>query len=122
MGHSRFVRRKVRKCTMPENPLGLALLGIARNSIDAYFGLETRAIAPNLELENSGASFVTLTQDGRLRGCIGSLEAYRALAEDVAANAVAAAFRDTRFTPLTRHEWTSTRIEVSLLEPSVPMD
>ena len=107
---------------MPENPLGLALLGIARNAIDAYFGLETRAVAPNLELENSGASFVTLTQDGRLRGCIGSLEAYRALAEDVAANAVAAAFRDTRFTPLTRHEWTSTRIEVSLLEPSVPMD
>jgi len=107
---------------MPENSLGLALLSIARNAIDTRFGRETHPITPNPELENPGASFVTLTQDGRLRGCIGSLEAYRALADDVTANAIAAAFHDTRFAPLTRNEWTSTRIEVSLLEPSVTMD
>jgi AmmeMemoRadiSam system protein A len=106
---------------MPENPLGLALLATARNAINARFELEIRPIATNPELQNPGASFVTLTQDGHLRGCIGSLEASRALADDVAANAVAAAFRDTRFAPLSRHDWTSTRIEVSLLEPSVTM-
>lgn len=107
---------------MPDDPLGLALLGIARNAINTSFGLETRVIAPNPELQNPGASFVTLTQDYRLRGCIGSLEAHRGLAEDVTANALAAAFHDTRFAPLTRLEWASTRIEVSLLEPSVPID
>lgn len=107
---------------MSENSLGLALLGIAHNAIAARLDLEARAFSPDPEQEKPGASFVTLTQDGRLRGCIGSLEAYRPLAEDVAANAVAAAFRDTRFTPLTRHEWASTRVEVSQLERPVQMD
>lgn len=107
---------------MSENSLGLALLGIAHNAIAARLDLETRAFSPDPEQEKPGASFVTLTQDGRLRGCIGSLEAYRPLAEDVAANAVAAAFHDTRFTPLTRHEWASTRVEVSQLERPVQMD
>ena len=102
---------------MSENSLGLALLGIAHNAIAASLDLNTRTFSPDPEQEKPGASFVTLTQDGRLRGCIGSLEAYRTLAEDVAANAVAAAFRDTRFAPLTRHEWASTRIEVSQLTP-----
>jgi len=107
---------------MLEDPFGLALLGIARNAIADHFGLEIRAITSNPELESPGASFVTLTQKGRLRGCIGSLEAYRALVDDVAANALAAAFRDSRFAPLTRDELTITRIEVSLIEPAVPID
>jgi AmmeMemoRadiSam system protein A len=107
---------------MSENSLGLALLGIAHNAIADSLDLETRTVVPDPEQEKPGASFVTLTQDGRLRGCIGSLEAYRPLAEDVAANAVAAAFRDTRFAPLTRQEWAGTRIEVSQLERPVQMD
>jgi AmmeMemoRadiSam system protein A len=61
------------------------------------------------------ATFVTLTQDDELRGCVGALEAHRTLAEDVAANALAAAFQDTRFAPLAREEFTRTDIEVSLL-------
>ena len=107
---------------MSENSLGLALLGIAHNAIAASLDLETRIVVPDPEQDKPGASFVTLTQDGRLRGCIGSLEACRPLAEDVAANAVAAAFRDTRFAPLPCHEWASTRIEVSQLERPVQMD
>src|ERR1035437_6070261 len=107
---------------MPNDPLGLALLCIARNAIDQYFGMDIRPITHHLALDEPGASFVTLTQDGRLRGCIGSLEGYRPLADDVAANAFAAAFRDTRFTPLTREEWARTRVEVSLLDESVAMD
>jgi len=67
------------------------------------------------------ASFVTLTLNGHLRGCIGSLEARRPLFEDVAQNAVAAAFHDPRFAPLTAAEWAQTKIEVSLLSPMQPM-
>lgn len=62
-----------------------------------------------------GASFVTLTQNGRLRGCIGALEAYQPLAEDVAAHARAAAFGDPRFPPLGPDE--SFEVEVSVLCP-----
>jgi AmmeMemoRadiSam system protein A len=59
--------------------------------------------------------------DGRLRGCIGSLEAHRPLAEDVAANAEAAAFRDPRFPALTPEEWTRCNVEVSLLSRPKPI-
>jgi AmmeMemoRadiSam system protein A len=58
---------------------------------------------------------VTLTQLGELRGCIGTLEAHRSLQEDVEQNALAAAFRDPRFTPLAADELPLTRIEVSVL-------
>ena len=63
------------------------------------------------------ASFVTLTQQGQLRGCIGSLEARRPLLADVKANAVAAALQDPRFKPLAATELIHTEIEVSLLSP-----
>ncbi len=63
------------------------------------------------------ASFVTLTQKrgGALRGCIGSLQAHRALAEDVVANARAAAFADPRFRKLGADELAHVDVEVSLL-------
>ena len=76
---------------MPTDPLGSALLVSARNAIAAKFGLPARPVATTPELAEPGASFVTLTQDGALRGCIGQLEAVRALGEDVRANALAAA-------------------------------
>jgi uncharacterized protein len=72
-------------------------------------------------LRAPGASFVTLQLAGELRGCIGSLEAERALAEDVAHNAFAAAFRDSRFSVLTWAEFERIRIHISLLSRSVPM-
>ena len=73
-------------------------------------------------LDAPGAVFVTLTQASQLRGCIGSLEAHRSLAEDVQANARAAAFADPRFAPLRREELARTRIEVSLLSAPTAMD
>ena len=72
-------------------------------------------------LEQPGATFVTLSKNGELRGCIGSLEAARALADDVAQNALAAAFRDPRFPPLSAHEWPQCRVEVSLLSTPKPL-
>ncbi len=68
-----------------------------------------------------GACFVTLTQEGDLRGCIGTLEAHRALLDDVKNNALAAAFRDPRFSPLRAAELAHTRVEVSLLSAPEPM-
>lgn len=66
-------------------------------------------------LNQPGATFVTLTQHGKLRGCIGSLQAYDPLIENVCSNAVTAALRDTRFTPLTITELDTINVEVSLL-------
>lgn len=106
---------------MSIDPLGLSLLTIARNAINKNFGREAHTVTPHPMLSQLGATFVTLTQNSQLRGCIGSLEAYRPLATDVAENAVAAAFRDPRFPPLTREELDRTRVEVSLLEPSEPI-
>lgn len=101
---------------MPINPLGDTLLIIARNAIGRSFSATPRAVTSDPGLLKRAATFVTLTQEGRLRGCIGSLEAHRPLGVDVEENALAAAFRDPRFTPLTADEFLRTRIEVSLLQ------
>lgn len=101
---------------------GAALLVLARAAIARALDLPAPPEpVPTGELAAPGASFVTLTLDGELRGCIGSLEAHRPLAEDVRANAVAAALRDPRFKPLTRAEFARTRVEVSLLSPPCPL-
>lgn len=107
---------------MTTDPLGQTLLTIARNAIAQRFGQPAMTLAADPALNKPGATFVTLTQNGQLRGCIGSLEAYRPLGTDVASNAVAAAFSDPRFKPLTAEELTRTRVEVSLLTPSEPME
>jgi AmmeMemoRadiSam system protein B/AmmeMemoRadiSam system protein A len=95
---------------------GRTLLAIARNSIEAALGAAApRPLPDESWLKPVRASFVTLTQDGQLRGCIGSLEAHRPLGEDISHNARAAALSDPRFAPLTAEELAATRIEVSLL-------
>jgi len=67
------------------------------------------------------AAFVTLNRTGRLRGCIGHLEASQALVRDVADNAYAAAFRDPRFPPLTEAEYEALEIHISVLSPPEPL-
>ena len=100
---------------------GPALLVRARNAIAAQLKQPTQAEPVHPALALPGATFVTLTQNGALRGCIGSLEAHRPLDQDVRANAVAAAFRDPRFAPLTLAELPRTRVEVSLLTAPQPI-
>lgn len=104
---------------MPD--LGTTLLTLARNAIAAHFGLPQGPAVDAPELHRPGATFVTLTQHGNLRGCIGSLEAWRPLAQDVRENALAAAFRDPRFNALRADELPCTRVEVSLLTPAEPV-
>jgi AmmeMemoRadiSam system protein A len=69
------------------------------------------------ELGEKGAVFVTLKKGGDLRGCIGSLIAYRSLLEDIISNAKASAFHDPRFKPLDRGELSQIDIEISILSP-----
>ncbi len=99
--------------------LGATLLTLARNAIADRLGQGQAKTMDCPELHTPGAVFVTLTRNGRLRGCIGSLEAWRPLAEDVRENALAAAFRDPRFKPLAADELPAIRVEVSLLEAPV---
>lgn len=104
------------------NDLGQALLLIARNAIADKLGVAhpaEEAVRP--ELSRPGAVFVTLMKRGELRGCIGSLEAWRPLRDDVVANARAAAFNDPRFAPLEAAELPEISVEVSLLSAAQPM-
>ncbi len=71
-------------------------------------------------LAQPGASFVTLTTYGQLRGCIGTIEAHRPLAQDVQQNAVGAALRDPRFPPFSVCELARLHSEVSVLTPPQP--
>ena len=96
---------------------GGILIPLARAAIATHLALpcEATAGASAAWLTRQGATFVTLTQHGQLRGCIGTLQAHRALGADVTANAVAAAVRDPRFSPLTPAEFDGIRVEVSVL-------
>jgi AmmeMemoRadiSam system protein A len=101
---------------------GKILLPIARAVISDALGKQSKSLDENLPwLHDKGASFVTLTMNQHLRGCIGSLEAHRPLLLDVKANAYAAAFRDPRFSPLSIAELDKTEIEISLLSPQQPL-
>jgi len=73
-------------------------------------------------LREVGASFVTLTINGRLRGCIGILEARQSLAEDVREHAIAAALQDPRFPPVMEGELDRIKIEVSRLTRPLPLE
>ena len=103
-----------------------ALLGTARASI--RHGLEHGSplrVDPDRfspRLREPGACFVTLRRSGRLRGCVGSLDATRSLVEDVAHNAFASAFRDSRFEPLTEEEERAgLDVHLSVLTPPEPL-
>jgi AmmeMemoRadiSam system protein A len=99
------------------------LAGIARRSLeDAFAGRATELDVDALPegLRRPGACFVTLERGGELRGCIGSIEARRPLADDVVENARAAAFEDYRFAPLERRELATLDIHLSVLGESEP--
>lgn len=82
--------------------------------------LDAKEMPPRLM--EQGASFVTLTESGELRGCIGALEAYQPLAEDVREHAVAAALEDYRFPQVQVYELPRIQIEVSYLTPQSPLE
>lgn len=103
---------------------GDVFLQIAKNSIEHGLSTHTQlSLALNTlppEMTETGACFVTLNKAGRLRGCIGSPEAWRPLATDVAENAFRAAFKDPRFSPLKADETEQLDIHLSVLSPAEP--
>lgn len=102
------------------------LLTIARESIEEsvrglpFPDLSLNKLPPNLQAD--GASFVTLTIFGNLRGCIGTLEPYQPLAMDVQEHAAAAALQDPRFPRVMPKELGDIEIEVSVLSPKQVLD
>ena len=110
-------RSRIVESEQAEAEKGASLLQLARTEIAKQFWELMPAPPAQPWMAEPGASFVTLTRHGDLRGCIGSLEAHRPLGQDVRENALAAAFRDPRFMPLSRVEFDEVRVEVSVLSP-----
>ena len=101
--------------------VGAELLRLARYSIEHGFAhrepLPVDCGALPGVLTEPAATFTTLRFQRQLRGCCGTLEAVRPLAEDVTYSAFQAAFRDPRFDPVGKHEVDAIRLEVSVLSP-----
>jgi uncharacterized protein len=103
-----------------------ALLRLAREALEC--GVRGETLPPldtsslTARLQEVGATFITLTRDGELRGCIGTLEPYQPLAEDVREHAVAAALEDPRFPSVRESELDRIQIEVSRLTLPVPLE
>ncbi len=102
---------------------GQALVQLARRTLNKKMGRSTdksrdsaldRVLA-DPDFETMCGTFVTLTMEGQLRGCIGSLEPDEAIREGVRANALNAAFHDPRFPPVTNRELDKIDIEISIL-------
>lgn len=112
-------------CNKPfDDGLCQTLLTLARHSI--AHGISHHTPLP-IDMEKQpdaflklAACFVTLKKHGELRGCIGTLEAYRPLIEDVLENAFAAAFRDPRFSPVSADELTDITLSISILSQPEP--
>lgn len=101
------------------------LLGLARQTLVDYFktGEKIRlkdSQVPDKALCKKAATFVTLTEKGDLRGCIGSLIPKKKLYEDVINNALMAGFGDPRFMPISKDEITKVKIEISILSAAKP--
>jgi AmmeMemoRadiSam system protein A len=101
------------------------LLKLARHSIElaaSHQPLPELVLSEySAQLQQEGASFVTLTEYGELRGCIGALEPYQALVQDVCEHAAAAAMDDYRFTPVSPDEAAQLVIEISRLTIPQPL-
>jgi hypothetical protein len=97
------------------------LLAIARDAIAAAERPRPSSW-PHDWLRETRATFVTLKLEGELRGCVGTVDAHRALGDDVAHNAYAAAYRDSRFAPVSEVERVRLAVEISLLSPRAALE
>jgi len=100
-----------------------SLLGLARQAITT--ALTTRQLLKLTEVEEAFqmplGAFVTLTQGGNLRGCIGYPEPVYPLYETIIRGGISAATQDPRFMPVTLPELETVSIEISVLSPLAPI-
>ncbi len=101
-----------------------ALLKGARDAISSELDGAGEMPCPRLtpSLQMPCGAFVTLNSNGALRGCVGYTEAQQGLYDTVISAAKAAAFHDSRFSPVTLGELGSIDIEISVLGPATPVD
>jgi AmmeMemoRadiSam system protein A len=106
--------------------LDKVLLQLAKSAIIGYFDStaldKEKLLKQHPFLSKKGASFVTLNLHNNLRGCIGSIIAYRTLYEDIVNNAISSAFKDPRFKPLSINELSDLYLEVSILSETEPIE
>lgn len=104
---------------------GAWLISIARKTIEARLFDREIPVEDKSDLSpkfsDRRGTFVTLSIDGGLRGCIGHIIGRESVLEGVKENAINAAFRDPRFRPLTKREWEKVRVEVSILTDPKPL-
>lgn len=93
------------------------LLRIAKDSIAARLEDKPYTPTPREALKDNKGAFVTITLNGKLRGCIGQIRAARPLYTVISEMAVAAAFEDPRFPELTPSEFRDLKIDISVLSP-----
>jgi len=123
------VRGKERRMTDPDRLTeeeGSCLLSVARQTIEQkLFNQKDQAAsvsASSPKFSKRRGTFVTLTIDGGLRGCIGHIIPQESLIEGIRVNAINAAFRDPRFKPLSKKEWEKVEIEISILTEPGPLE
>jgi len=99
------------------------LLKLARSAIESQFNGKKNRVSDEIKKKygEKKACFVTLTENGDLRGCIGSLEAHQELWKDVIDNAINAGFNDYRFEPLEEEELENIKVEISILSKPVKL-
>jgi hypothetical protein len=119
VGYSAFAAHEGGEVSL--DAAGATLLSIGRAAIEERILGKPKPGFDHPWLRQAGATFVTLTRNGQLRGCVGSLSPQRPLGADIAENALGAAFRDPRFPALAREEWPQCRVEVSLLSTPKPL-
>jgi len=107
---------------------GQRLIKLARKSIAQNFISDDDAIdrlrqdVSESILKEYRGTFVTLNKKGRLRGCIGNIEPVKTIFEGIMDNAMHAAFKDSRFSPLSEDELADTQVEISILTQAEPLD
>jgi MEMO1 family protein len=117
---------------LPSSPaldaeLGQRLVRIARSTLETELlrtdalGRELAALPPSGALDRAQAVFVTLNEDGRLRGCVGQIEPEYWLPEAIVHAAIDASLHDTRFDPVRPDEVARLSLEVTVLSPPYPV-
>jgi len=124
------IKEKVKEGAMSETDKlsekeGKHLVEMARKTIQkALFKPKDKSEPDSIysrKFQERRGTFVTLTMNGSLRGCIGHIIPQESLIEGVRVNAMNAAFRDPRFRPLSQNEFEKIKVEVSILTEPKPL-
>lgn len=101
------------------------LLTLARRALAYYFKTKNRLEVDELEVDDiykqKRGTFVTLTKNGELRGCIGHIEPVQEIYKDIIDNALSAGLEDNRFVPVQSEELNDLKIEISILTKPVEL-